>query len=58
MTRGPVEEELWVHQSVAVSLAESVSFQVALNAKFAEAMWGGPPSPAQLKELVKPKVTN
>jgi hypothetical protein len=55
-----VGEELWVHENVAVSLAEwlSVPFKVALLTKFAEAMWGGPPSPAQVKELFKPVVTN
>jgi len=53
-----VGEELWVHTNIAVSLAEwlSMPFRYALDAKFAEAMWGGPPSQAQLMELVKPVV--
>jgi len=55
-----VGEELWVHDNIAVSLAQwlSVPFEVAMNAKVAEAIWGGPPSPAQVMELVKPVVKN
>jgi len=54
-----VGDDLWVHENVAVQLAQwlSVEVHLALLDKFCEAKWGGPPSQARLNELVKPRVT-
>jgi hypothetical protein len=55
-----VGEELWVHESVAVELAQwlSVDYAVALNAKVYELMCRRGRFQEQLNELVKPRVTN
>jgi len=55
-----VGDELWVHEYIAISLAQwlSTAFAVRVLEKFADAKWGGAPTTAQLCEVVKPRVSN
>jgi hypothetical protein len=55
-----VDDELWVHEYIAISLAQwlSTDFAVRLLDKFADARWGGAPSTEQLRVLVKPRASN
>jgi hypothetical protein len=52
--------EVWVHGNVAISLAQwlSTSFHIATLRKFAEAVWGGPPTQEQLIDSMKPEIGN